>query len=57
MKSQGNYKLNDVLSTGILESGLPLSLQVIQIFNYLFFSAQKPACHQYIEESEGNTVL
>ena len=29
MKSQGNYKLNDVLSTGILESGLPLSLQVI----------------------------
>ena len=29
MKSQGSYKLNDVLSTGVLESGLPLSLQVI----------------------------
>ena len=29
MKSQGSYKLNDVLSTGIVESCLPLSLQVI----------------------------
>ena len=29
MTSQGNYKLNDVLSTGVLESGLPLSLKVI----------------------------
>ena len=37
MTSQGNYKLNDVLSTDILESGLPLFVQVLQIFNYLFF--------------------
>ena len=37
MTSQGNYKLNDVLSTDILESGLPLFVQVLQIFNYLLF--------------------
>ena len=37
MTSQGNYKLNDILSTDILESGLRLFVQVLQIFNYLFF--------------------
>ena len=37
MTSQGNYKLNGVLSNDILESGLPLFVQVLQIFNYLFF--------------------